>query len=117
MRYAGSYKSYKLYSVTEQDIAESGGAATSRLLKNDVLVFLPDIERPEIGLNIDAFGTIEEAKAHIDDLTKQPMQDIMENAMQRAAEKARINAEQNSLRAEEERRKEYRQGEYERKIQ
>ena len=40
MRYDGAYKTYKLYSVTEQDIAVTGGNGASRYINNTVLVFL-----------------------------------------------------------------------------
>lgn len=66
MRYDGVYKTYKLYSLTEQDIALNGGAEESRYIKNSVLVFMPDIERPEIGMEIIAVKNIESAKDFID---------------------------------------------------
>ena len=72
MKYEEDYKTYKLYSITDQDIAASGGEGTSRLIKNDVLVFAPDIERPEIGLEIFTAKTKEDALTFIHRLpTKQ----------------------------------------------
>ena len=118
MRYDGSYKTYKLYSVTAQDIAESGGASTSRLIKNDVLVFLPDLEKPEIGLELYIAHSSDEAKAFIDD---RPILERIEKAIERsktseqAIEKSRENIERNNIERENERRRKERyKAEYER---
>ncbi len=49
MIYVGAVKRYQLYSITEHDIALTGGEEASRYINNTIFVFLPDIEKPEIG--------------------------------------------------------------------
>ena len=88
MKYEEDYKTYKLYSITDQDIAASGGEGTSRLIKNDVLVFAPDIERPEIGLEIFTAKTKEDALSFItslaDETAKTPIQEVLQSAVERS---------------------------------
>ena len=88
MRYDGAYKTYKLYSVTEQDIAVTGGNGASRYINNTVLVFLPDIEKPEIGTELLATSSLDTAKAFIDDYTKEDRtaQEIFNAAIQKSKE-------------------------------
>ena len=85
MKYLRSHYSFKLYSVTEQDIAESGGEGTSRLIKNDVLVFMPDIERPEIGLEIKKTNNEKEAYEFIEEYLQKPMQGRFDEVRARSA--------------------------------
>ena len=103
MRYEGVYKTYKLYSVTEQDIVESGGGDTSRYINNSVLVFLPDIEKPEIGTELLSADSITTAKTFVDRKHKKPMKEVMEQAIQKSAERA---AQQHIDQEEERRRRE-----------
>ena len=104
MRYDGAYKTYKLYSVTEQDIAESGGSDTSRYVQNSVLVFLPDIEKPEIGTELIATDTMEAAQSFIDGKEKNPIKEVMDGAVSKSREQV-ANIQRNSLLVEDERRR------------
>lgn len=118
MRYDGVYKAYKLYSVTEQDIAETGGARESRYIKNSVLVFLPDIEKPEIGTELLSTDNMKSAKVFIDDTdgtAQRTAQEIFEAATIKSKELERQKLEQQeNINREEERRRRERQEEYER---
>lgn len=107
MRYDGAYKTYKLYSVTEQDIAVTGGNGASRYINNTVLVFLPDIEKPEIGTELLATSSLDTAKAFIDDYTKEDRtaQEIFNAAIQKSKEQEQQRQTQNAaVTLEEERR-------------
>lgn len=108
MRYDGAYKTYKLYSVTEQDIAVTGGNGASRYINNTVLVFLPDIEKPEIGTELLATSSLDTAKAFIDDYTKEDRtaQEIFNAAIQKSKEQEQQRQTQNAaVTLEEERRR------------
>lgn len=108
MRYDGAYKTYKLYSVTEQDIAVTGGNGASRYINNTVLVFLPDIEKPEIGTELLATSSLDTAKAFIDDYTKEDRtaQEIFNAAIQKSKEQEQPRQTQNAaVTLEEERRR------------
>lgn len=108
MRYDGAYKTYKLYSVTEQDIAVTGGNGASRYINNTVLVFLPDIEKPEIGTELLATSSLDTAKAFIDDYTKEDRtaQEIFNAAIQKSKEQEQQRQTQNAaVMLEEERRR------------
>ena len=108
MRYDGEYKTYKLYSVTEQDIAVTGGNGASRYINNTVLVFLPDIEKPEIGTELLATSSLDTAKAFIDDYTKEDRtaQEIFNAAIQKSKEQEQQRQTQNAaVTLEEERRR------------
>lgn len=115
MRYDGAYKTYKLYSVTEQDIAVTGGNGASRYINNTVLVFLPDIEKPEIGTELLATSSLDTAKAFIDDYTKEDRtaQEIFNAAIQKSKEQEQQRQTQNAAVTleEERRRKEQREEE------
>ena len=107
MRYDGAYKTYKLYSVTEQDIAVTGGNGASRYINNTVLVFWPDIEKPEIGTELLATSSLDTAKAFIDDYTKEDRtaQEIFNAAIQKSKEQEQQRQTQNAaVTLEEERR-------------
>lgn len=116
MRYDGAYKTYKLYSVTEQDIAVTGGNGASRYINNTVLVFLPDIEKPEIGTELLATSSLDTAKAFIDDNTKEDRtaQEIFNAAIQKSKEQEQQRQTQTAAVTleEERRRKEQREEEY-----
>ena len=108
MRYDGAYKTYKLYSVTEQDIAVTGGNGASRYINNTVLVFLPEIEKPEIGTELLATSSLDTAKAFIDDYTKEDRtaQEIFNAAIQKSKEQEQQRQTQNAaVTLEEERRR------------
>lgn len=111
MRCDGAYKTYKLYSITEQDIAEAGGAGASRYVNNTVLVFLPDIEKPEIGTELLVADSIKSAQNMIDEIeskNKTASHEIFAVAVLKSMEMERERKAQESKfnRDNEERRKE-----------
>lgn len=114
MRYDGVYKTYKLYSITEQDAAETGGTGESRYINNTVLVFLPDIEKPEIGTELFATDTMTAAKELIDENDKKPIKDVMDAAILKSQEQEQQRTGQHHAitQEDERRRKERRDEEY-----
>ncbi len=65
MKKVGTYKSFKLYEVTEKDIYESGGAK-STYVKGSILVFLPDDDNPSFRYEEWNADSMKEAKDFID---------------------------------------------------
>lgn len=65
MKRIGTYKSFKLYEVTEKDIRDSGGAE-STYVKGSILIFLPDEDNPSFRYEEWNADSMEEAKDFVD---------------------------------------------------
>ena len=106
MRYDGVYKRYKLNSVTEEDIDETGGAGASRYVNNSGFVFLPDIEKREIGTELFVSSNINMAKGQIEEKEKKRIREIIDEAKKESVEREEEKRKEQRNRDEEERRRE-----------
>lgn len=87
MLWLEDYLTYKLYEVTEQDVTATGGAGDSRYIKNTVLVFLPDTDRPEIGGEAWIAKSLQDARKVVEtEKDRRPVKDVIDDALQRSAE-------------------------------
>lgn len=81
MEFIKEYKKYQIYKVDSIEIDSSGSEGSSRLIRNDIIIFLPDTII-ELGNEIKSFES--ETKA-IDYIDNNPyIQDRFNNAVERA---------------------------------
>lgn len=82
MKFIREYKIYQLYKIDDDmDISDLDSTGASRLIKNDILVYLPDTVI-EIGNELNSFESEEEAIKYIDN--NLDIQEKFKNAMERA---------------------------------
>lgn len=93
------YKSYKLYEVTEQDVADTGGVGESRLIRNSVLIFLPDEQNPELGKEVYHAASFDGARQFIDTVfdIKSPMNERMQVAIEKSKAQEKITEQQRNV--------------------
>lgn len=101
MKFLKEYKRYQLYKVDDIDITDLDNTGSSRLIKNDIMIFLPDTVI-EIGNELNSFKNEEEAIEYIDNNTC--IQEKFKNAIEKSEKE---NERQERLRyfKEDERRK------------
>lgn len=81
MKFIREYKTYQLYSIDNIEMVNADSTGSSRLIKNDILVFSPDTII-KIGNELNSFENEKEAIKYIDnDLN---IQGKFKNAMERA---------------------------------
>ena len=66
MKFIREYKIYQIYKNDNMEIASSDNTGSSRLIKNDIVIFLPDTII-ELGNEIESFKSEKEAIEYIDD--------------------------------------------------
>lgn len=92
MKFLREYKSYQIYKTNNREIASSDNMGSSRLIKNDIIIFLPDIVI-ELGNEIKSF---EDEKKAIEYIDNNPyMQEKFKSAVERAEQE---NERQDRLR-------------------
>ena len=81
MKFLREYRTYQLYKVEDIDISDLGSEGESRLIKNDILVYLPDTVI-ELGNETQSFKFEDEAIEYIDN--NPDIQEKFKNAMERS---------------------------------
>lgn len=83
LKFLREYKSYQIYKTNNREIASSDNMGSSRLIKNDIIIFLPDIVI-ELGNEIKSFEDEKEAIEYIDSnpYTQEKFKSAMERAEQ-----------------------------------
>lgn len=81
MKFLREYKSYQIYKTNNREIASSDNTGSSRLIRNDIIIFLPDTVI-ELGNEIKSFENETKAIYYIDN--NPYIQDKFNNAVERA---------------------------------
>lgn len=92
MKFLREYKSYQIYKTNNREIASSDNMGSSRLIKNDIVIFLPDTII-ELGNEIESFKSEKEAIEYIDN--NPYIQEKFKSAVERAEQE---NEKQDRLR-------------------
>ena len=102
MKFLREYKTYQLYRVEDIDIVDIGSEGASRLIKNDILIYLPDTV-VELGSEVQSFKFEDEAIEYIDN--NPDIQEKIKNAMERSEQENKRQEERLRHLKDEERRK------------
>lgn len=81
MKFIREYKIYQIYKNDNMEIASSDNTGSSRLIKNDIVIFLPDTII-ELGNEIESFKSEKEAIEYIDN--NPYIQEKFKSAVERA---------------------------------
>ena len=92
MKFLREYKSYQIYKINNREIVSSDNTGSSRLIKNDIIIFLPDTDI-ELGNEIKSFENEKEATEYID--SNPHIHEKFKSAMERAEQE---NERQDRLR-------------------
>lgn len=92
LKFLREYKSYQIYKTNNREIASSDNMGSSRLIKNDIVIFLPDTII-ELGNEIESFKSEKEAIEYIDN--NPYIQEKFKSAVERAEQE---NEKQDRLR-------------------
>lgn len=92
LKFLREYKSYQIYKTNNREIASSDNMGSSRLIKNDIVIFSPDTVI-ELGNEIKSFKSEKEAIEYIDN--NPYMQEKFKSAVERAEQE---NERQDRLR-------------------